>query len=56
MAKYKVIVTEEIRTTYVIEARSASTAIDVVRSQKNAPNVHRSLEQHFRTEIIEEEN
>ena len=56
MKKYRVWVTEEIMTTYEIEAKSASSAIDMVKNQGNAPDLHRTLKQNYRTEVIKEEN
>lgn len=56
MAKYKVRKTQEIRTTYVVDASSATAAVNKVKNQKNIPNIHHTLEQHFMTEEIEEDN
>ncbi len=56
MAKFIVYETTEIRTNHVVEASSATAAVNKVKRQPGVPNTYHSLEQHFRTKEIKEEN
>ena len=55
MAEYRVRLTTEIKASYVIEASSASAAINKIKYAKNAPSNTFSQEEHFTANEIEEE-